>query len=65
MMETTHNFPVTRSEFNRVLPLLTDIDGKPIPLDKLADELDAVGYFKTVNVDGSKIFIRYSYGRED
>ena len=62
-MTTEIHIEVTRIEYNRLLPLITDIDGLKIESPVL-NELDAVGIIRVKGVDGDKIIIRVCYGRE-
>jgi hypothetical protein len=63
--ETRISLEVNLKEFNRMRPLLTDIDGDPLLEDVTTEELDASGIFEQKDVYGNRICIQYFYFRED
>lgn len=63
-MESAHIMHVTRREFNRLLPLLTDIDGLSLPDDILVNAIDAYGWLEINGIDGNKIKIMLAYNKE-
>jgi hypothetical protein len=64
-MESAHTIHVARKEFNKLLPVLTDIDGSPLADDILVDAVDAYGWLEIQGTDNNKIKIMIAYNKED